>query len=105
MFMFKGLLLVFVTADVSVMCLFELSLELFLIVVILLEEVLFIIGGNHCQEDVVDALGKDDDIVSGEGGVGIYYLEPEFRVMVCDSEAVGSEENKEFMEGGAEFQM
>ena len=50
-------------------------------------------------------LGKDDDIVGGEVGVGIYYLELEFRVMVCDSEAVGSKENKEFMEEGAEFRI
>ena len=103
--MFECLLLVFIAAGVGVMCLFELSLELFLIVVILLEEVLFIIGGNCCQEDVVDVLGKDDDIVGGEVGVGIYYLELEFRVIVCDSETVGSEEIKEFMEVGAEFRM
>ena len=49
--------------------------------------------------------GKDDDVVGGEVGVSIYYLEPEFRVMVCYSEAVGYEEIKEFVEGGAEFQM
>ena len=33
-------------------------------------------------------LGKDDDIVGGEFVVNIYHLEPEFRVMMCDSEAV-----------------
>ena len=48
MFMFDRLALAFVAAGVGVMCLVELSLELFLIVVIPLEEVLFIIGGNRC---------------------------------------------------------
>ena len=50
-------------------------------------------------------LSKYDDVVSGEVGVSIDYLEPEFRVMVRDSEAVGSEETKEFVEGGAKFRM
>ena len=50
-------------------------------------------------------LGKDDDVVSGEVSVSIYYLEPEFRVMVRDSETVGSKEIKEFVEGGAKFWM
>ena len=43
-------------------------------------------------------LGKNDDVTSGKIGVSIDYLEPEFQVMVRDSEAVGSEENKEFVE-------
>ena len=50
-------------------------------------------------------LGKDDDIVGGEVGVSIDHLEPEFLVMVCDSEAAGSKETKKFMEGGAKFRV
>ena len=47
--------------------------------------------------------GKDNDVVGSEVGVIVYYLEPEFRVMLRDSEAIGSEENKEFVEGDAQF--
>ena len=48
MFMFDCLALWFFASVVGVMCLVELSLELLLIVVVPLEEVLFIIGGNRC---------------------------------------------------------
>ena len=63
--MFECLSLVFFAAGVGVMCRFELSLELLPIVVVPLEEVLFVIGGNRGQEDVMDVLGKDDYIVGG----------------------------------------
>ena len=51
----------------------------------------------------MNVIGKDDDVVGGKVGVSIYYLELKFRVMLRDSEAIGSEENKEFVEGGAKF--
>ena len=105
MFMFKCLPLVFFASGVGGLCRFKLSLEWLFVVVVPLEEVLYIIGGNCCQKDVVDVLGEDDDIVGGEVGVGMYHLEPEFRVLVCDSKAVGSQEDKEFMEESTEFQM
>ena len=53
----------------------------------------------------MNILGKDDDVVGGKVGVSIYYLEPEFWVMMYDSEAVGSKEIKDFVEGGAKFRM
>ena len=46
----------------------------------------------------MNVLGEDNDIVCGRVGVIGYYLEPEFRVMVCDSKTVGSDEEKEFVE-------
>ena len=45
---FDLLAMLIFAAGVGVMCLVELSLELLLIVVIPLEEVLFIIGGDRC---------------------------------------------------------
>ena len=46
----------------------------------------------------MNVLGKDNYVASGGVGVIVYYLEPKFRVMLCDSKAVGSEEDKEFVE-------
>ena len=46
----------------------------------------------------MNVFGEYNDIVGGIVGVVCHYLEPEFRVMFCDSEAVGSNEYKEFVE-------
>ena len=46
----------------------------------------------------MNVLCEDNDIVGGQVGVVSYYLEPEFRVMLCDSKAIGSNEDKEFVE-------
>ena len=43
----------------------KLSVELFLVVVIPLEEVLFIIRGNRREEDVVNVFGEYNDVVGG----------------------------------------
>ena len=47
-FKFDRLALTFYASGVGGICLVELSLKLFLIVVIPLEEVLFIVRGNRC---------------------------------------------------------
>ena len=46
----------------------------------------------------MNVFGKDNYIVGCRVGVIGYYLEPKFRVMLCDSKAVGSKEDKEFVE-------
>ena len=66
--------------------------------VIPLEEVLFIVRGDRREEDVMNVFGEYNDIVGGRVGVIGYDLEPKFRVMLCDSRAVGSEEDKDFVE-------
>ena len=76
----------------------KLSVELFPVVVIPLEEVLSIIRGNRREEDVVNVFGEYDDVVVRGVWVFGHYLEPEFQVVFCDAKAVGTDEDQELIE-------
>ena len=68
MFKFGLLLLSFYLFGVCDSCCGKLLLELFLVVVIPLEEVLFIIRGNRREEDVMNVFGEYNDVVVGRVG-------------------------------------
>ena len=76
----------------------KLLVEVIPIVVILLEEVLFIVRGDRREENVVDVFGEYDDIVVRRVWVVGHYLEPEFRVVFCDAKAIGTDEDQGLME-------
>ena len=75
----------------------ELLLEVVPIVVIPLEEVLFIVRGDRREEDVMDVFGEYDDVVVRGVWVVGHYLEPEFRVVFCDAKTVGTDEYQELI--------
>ena len=74
MFKFGRLLLSFYPFGVCDSGCGKLSVELFLVVVIPLEEVLFIVRGNRREEDVVNVFGEYNDVVGGRVGVVCHYL-------------------------------
>ena len=98
MFLFGSLSLVFNPFGVCDLGRDELLFEVFLVVVIPLEEVLFVVRGDRREEDVMDVFGEYDDIVVRRVWVVGHYLEPEFRVVFCDAKAVGTDEDQELLE-------
>ena len=76
----------------------KLLVDVIPVVVIPLEEVLFIVRGDRRVEDVMDVFGEYDDIVVRRVWVVGHYLEPEFRVVFCDAKTVGTDEYQELME-------
>ena len=74
MFSFGCLLLSFDPFGVSDIGCGELLVEVFPVVVIPLEEVLFIIKGNRREEDVMNVFGEYNDVVGRRVGVVCHYL-------------------------------
>ena len=73
-------------------------MEVVPIVVIPLEEVLFIVRGDCREEDVMDVFGEYDYVVVWGVWIVSHYLKLEFQVMFRDAKAVGVDEDQELIE-------